>query len=46
MPGRDITTLADKIALTDKIKNKQPNTSHRQMPDINGVLKQLSTLQS
>jgi hypothetical protein len=38
MPRRDVT-LADKIALLEKIKNQPPNTNHRQWAEINGVLK-------
>jgi hypothetical protein len=38
MHRRDVT-LIDKIALLEKIKNQQPNTSYCQLVQITGVLK-------
>jgi hypothetical protein len=38
MPRRDVT-LADIIALLEKIKNQPPNTNHRQLAEVSGVLK-------
>jgi hypothetical protein len=38
VPRRDVT-LADKIALLEKIKNQLPATSHQQLAEITGVPK-------
>jgi hypothetical protein len=38
MPRRNVT-LADKIASLEKIKNQPPDTCHRQLGEITGVLK-------
>jgi hypothetical protein len=38
MPRRDVT-LADKIALLEKIKNQPPDTGHRQLAEITGLSK-------
>jgi hypothetical protein len=41
MPRRDVT-LTDKTALLGRIKNQPPNTSHRQLAEITGVLKPIN----
>jgi hypothetical protein len=38
MPRRDLP-LADKITLLEQTKNQLPNTSHRQLTEINVVPK-------
>jgi hypothetical protein len=38
MPRTDVT-LADRIALLEKIKNQLPNTSHHQLAEIAGMPK-------
>jgi hypothetical protein len=42
MTRRDVT-LADKISLSEKIKNQAPNSSHRQLAKITGVPKSAIT---
>jgi hypothetical protein len=39
MSSRDVT-LADKIALLGRIKNRPPDTSYRQLAEITGVPKE------